>query len=1004
MLSVGGAIGSAAVVNALGVTPLAEVVGSATPPTDSLTPAQIRSAYGIDAITLGSVVGDGTGQTIAIVVPYDNPKFVNSTDADFLTSDLHLFDVQYGLADPPIFEKVGQDGSTTLPAAAALDSGFGVETAIDVEWAHAIAPKANILLVEANSDSLNDILQAVDTARNRAGVSVISLSFGLTEATIDEDGGAGHELSLDHWFTTPDGHQGVTVIAATGDNGSPGMYPAFSPNVLAVGGTTLTVSGDTYVSEMAWSSSGGGQSLHELQPDFQSGVQDSGFRQTPDVAFVADAASGIVVYDSYDFGDSTPWAAIGGTSLATPCWAGLVAIANQLRVSTGEGTLDGPSETIPGIYALPSRDFHDIVTGDNGTDSATARYDLVTGLGTPVANLLVPDLATLTTAAQPVATVSLNTATAKLHDVLTATATKSDPDGEPVSLTFVWKVGTVVERTFTSATELTDTFELIADYGPAAYTVTVSVTPNNTKVDGTTVTASASVAEILAPVATVELNNHTPTADDVLIATATKSDPQGEPVSLTFEWWVNGEVKQSTTSATDLTSTFDLSTLGFGTVNFTVYAVVTPDNGSLEGEVVYDSATIEGLHDFSTIGAYDPSTSIFYLRNSNDAGAADLTFAYGPAGGHWLPIVGDWNGDGTDTIGLYNPVTSVFYLRNSNTAGYADIMFIYGPAGGGWKPMVGDWNGDGKDTIGLYDPTLSRFYLRNSNTTGYANLMFDYGPAGGGWRPITGDWDGDGTTTIGMYDPGNSTFYLRDSNTAGFADTQFNYGLPNGGYIPIVGDWDGNGTDVDGLYEGGIATYYLKDTFDGNGTDLYFTYGIATTVRRTAANTNWIPLAGDWNGRVPALQAASGSIDASPTTTAISEAALKPLVSEALARWAASGLSASSMSVLSSVHVAVRDLPGSTLALADGNTIYIDRDAAGHGWFVDSTPAQDEEFAAVAGSPQLQAVDPRAVDRIDLLSVVEHELGHVAGFEDLDPSVETLMGGFLNTGVRRNVD
>ena len=95
-----------------------------------------------------------------------------------------------------------------------------------------------------------------------------------------------------------------------------------------------------------------------------------------------------------------------------------------------------------------------------------------------------------------------------------------------------------------------------------------------------------------------------------------------------------------------------------------------------------------------------------------------MTFTYGAAGAGWIPIAGDWNGDGKDTIGLYDPANSVFYLRNTNDTGYADVTFAYGAAGAGWMPIAGDWNGDGKDTIGLYNPATSVFYLRNTNDTG----------------------------------------------------------------------------------------------------------------------------------------------------------------------------------------------------------------------------------------------------------------------------------------------
>jgi large repetitive protein len=132
----------------------------------------------------------------------------------------------------------------------------------------------------------------------------------------------------------------------------------------------------------------------------------------------------------------------------------------------------------------------------------------------------------------------------------------------------------------------------------------------------------------------------------------------------------------------------------------------------------------------------------------------------------------------------------------------------------------------------------------------------------------------------------------------------------------------------------------------------------------------------------------------------VTASALQPLVSEAVAHWAAAGLSADALSSMANVKVVLTDLPGSYLGLADGNTIYIDRDAAGYGWFVDPTPQLNEEFAATANG-QLRAVDSRAVDHIDLLTVVEHELGHTLGLAD--SSLDDLMNGTLGTGVRRNV-
>ncbi len=372
--------------------------GATAPPSYAFTPQQIRAAYGIDSISAGSLIGDGTGQTIAIVAPYDNPKLVSSTNASFFSSDLGQFDAYFGLPDPPSFRKLDQTGGTNYPAFAPANpggTGWAGEAALDVEWAHAIAPQANMVLVEANTPGITDFISAVVTAKNLPGVSVVSMSFGWTEAQISAFGGPTFETAMDTLFTTPAGHQGVTFVAATGNSGSAGNYPACSPNVLAVGGTTLSASYGSYAYETGWSSSAGGPSVCETEPSFQQMVQQSGWRETPDVAFDGDPNTGVAVYDSYDMGISSPWTMIGGTSLATPSWAGLIAIANQLRAGQGLGSLDGPTQTLPGLYALPPADFHDVTSGNNNGFSAGVGYDEVTGLGSPVANLLVPDLAAL---------------------------------------------------------------------------------------------------------------------------------------------------------------------------------------------------------------------------------------------------------------------------------------------------------------------------------------------------------------------------------------------------------------------------------------------------------------------------------------------------------------------------------------------------------------------------------------------------------------------------------
>jgi subtilase family serine protease len=355
------------------------------------TPAQIRHAYGIDSISLGGVTGDGSGQTIAIITVGDNPKLVGSTSTSFSNSDLHKFDQQFGLADPPSFKKVTQTGGTSnFPAPVA---GWAQEAALDVEWAHVTAPKANLLLVEANSGIFEDLFGgAVQFARQQAGVSVVSMSFGLGEDSSDGN-------AWDSTFTTPSGHGGVSFVAAAGDNGVPATYPATSPNVVGIGGTRLTLSnnntGSSYVSETGWGKSGGGKSSFEPKPSYQNNVGGGTRRLAPDVSFIGDTNVGVSIYDSYN-NPSSPWTALGGTSVGTPVWSGLIAIADQFRKANGLGSMDGRTQTLPSLYNLPSSDFHDITSGNNGF-SAGVGFDLVTGLGSPKANLLVPALAGIPT-------------------------------------------------------------------------------------------------------------------------------------------------------------------------------------------------------------------------------------------------------------------------------------------------------------------------------------------------------------------------------------------------------------------------------------------------------------------------------------------------------------------------------------------------------------------------------------------------------------------------------
>jgi subtilase family serine protease len=386
---------------------ICETQMSAVTSITGMTPSEIRSAYGIDQVMFGSVTGDGTGQTIAIVDAYNDPN---------IAADLHAFNVAFGLADTTL-TILNQNGGTTLPRTDPAGAGdsWALEISLDVEWAHAAAPGANIVLIEANSDSMSDLMTAVKTARSLSGVSVVSMSWGADESSSN--------LSYNKYFTTPTGHTGITFVASSGDNGAYGSsttrktvsYPAASPNILAVGGTTLEVDdAGNYLSETGWGSgsqsaadggSGGGISKYERQSSYQKGVvtQTSTYRAVPDVSIDGDPSSGVAVYDSWDSPDA-PWMQIGGTSLGAPLWAGIIAITNQGRTLAGLTTLDGATQTLPMLYSLSSADFHDITSGNNGYAAGTG-YDLVTGRGTPLVEKVVADLVGTGTVTNPVPTI-----------------------------------------------------------------------------------------------------------------------------------------------------------------------------------------------------------------------------------------------------------------------------------------------------------------------------------------------------------------------------------------------------------------------------------------------------------------------------------------------------------------------------------------------------------------------------------------------------------------------
>jgi subtilase family serine protease len=315
----------------------------------------------------------GLGQTIALVDAYDDPT---------AEADLATFSTNFGLpactTANGCFKLVYAGGTQPL----ADTSGWSNEIAIDTQWAHAMAPEAAIMLVEAQSNSMRDLIAGVDAAVQN-GATVVSMSWISSEIP--------DESQVDTHFNVT----GVTFVAASGDSGHGVGYPSASPFVVAVGGTTLTVNANgSWASETAWSGSGGGASAFESEPSYQMSVQTTGRRGVPDVAYDGDPNTGVSSYNSNACGAClTGWEQWGGTSIGTPQWAALFAIANAKRVKTGKATLTQPQIV---LYAAGEAAYHEITSGSNGTCgsecTAGPGYDFVTGLGSPIGLAVISQL------------------------------------------------------------------------------------------------------------------------------------------------------------------------------------------------------------------------------------------------------------------------------------------------------------------------------------------------------------------------------------------------------------------------------------------------------------------------------------------------------------------------------------------------------------------------------------------------------------------------------------
>jgi kumamolisin len=323
------------------------------------TPASLGCIYDLVSgpisgcpIATATEVPTGGSGVIIIIDAYDDPS---------AATDMAKFSTEFGLPAPNFLVEYA---GGTKPANA-CSSGWEVEESLDIEWAHAMAPNAQIVLMEAASNENSALYAAVVAANayiaSHGGKGEISMSWGGAETS--------GEAGADRYFAQP----GVVYFASAGD--SPGViYPGSSINVISAGGTQVNRNAGNYTNQTAWVDGGGGISKYEPRPSFQTGVASvvGAKRGTPDLSFDSSESSPVAVYNSSCYGG---WLQVYGTSVASPALAGIVNNAGTFHVSTNTEATE--------IYNNRSNtaDYSDITSGSCGTHSAGTGYDLCTGIG-----------------------------------------------------------------------------------------------------------------------------------------------------------------------------------------------------------------------------------------------------------------------------------------------------------------------------------------------------------------------------------------------------------------------------------------------------------------------------------------------------------------------------------------------------------------------------------------------------------------------------------------------
>jgi hypothetical protein len=590
---------------------------ASTSPT-GLGPATIKSVYGFPTSSTA-----GAGKTIAIVDAYDDPN---------AESDLNVFSSQYGLpactTANGCFTKVNQTGGTSYPH---TDSNWALEISLDVQWAHAIAPGAKILLVEARRSSLSDLFAAEDYAKTHA--DYVSNSWGASEFS-------GENL-YDTYFSQP----GVSIFASSGDTGQPAEYPSASPSVISVGGTTLHFdSSGLFTSETGWSSGGGGCSAYETATSVQASFSGygqagcSGMRATPDVSLDADPNSGVSVYDSTPYNGQSGWWTVGGTSASSPMWAAR---------SADQGTV------VDANYVYGNNiTFRDITTGGYNGDCQTG-FDLCSGRGswadnssggTTQGSLSFATGAQTLTAGQWSTAIEVDIPSAQPSDVSVSLSSSSSATG-----VFSTSQGGSSTSSVTIQAGQTSASFYYEDTTAGSPTLTATATGYTTATQTETVQAAALHAIAVSP------NSASVTVGGTQDFTATGQDQYGNPVDVSNAAWTTtapGTVSPTTGSSTTFTAG---STTGSGSVTAAIGSI------SNYGSVTVTSAPTLTAPTNLVAAAHGKHISISW-QDDGSAVSFNLYRGTSPGGEGTKPYASGLTSTSANDMGVSSGVTYYYYV------------------------------------------------------------------------------------------------------------------------------------------------------------------------------------------------------------------------------------------------------------------------------------------------------------------------------------------------------